>query len=567
MATPIQYNAYGSEYATDQASIDRQRQLAQALQTQSMQPLGQDAIGGVAIRRSPLEGLAQLGKAYAGSKVSERADAKEKELAKTYAQGLADTLKAAQADPGNAEQYYMQHPLTQPLGISLAEKKAQQGQWAALLGAGGPSVSPAGAAAGAQPVAPLGQAAGSQAPAASNLLQESGITRQEATAALLADPSGKLLSEKILAARAEANKPVVNRGYGVGRMINGQYVPDQASLEQALALERGKAGIVDVQKGAEFYDKTGHDLPGFAQGKPAQGAMPPQGMPQQGQPPVNPQLAGLPPQMAAAIQADMARTGTQNANFRIGPTDAPAGTPIAPQNIQQGQIGQAPMQAPVAPPVAAATPGISPTQQREVTTAEERSLAEHRGQTLASQEEKIQHDADSAIQKIAQNNKMVELIPSITTGGLAKQITTLRGIGQSLGINIGDPSSNQEFEKFAIKGALEGAKQIYGARLTNQDVMSQIASNPGSSMAEKALYQLIKYDNIQQQRNIDKRQAYFQYQGPKNQFGQWFDQTHPFMGIAAPGAGQTAAQSAPALEAPKTNPAVKRYNPATGKIE
>ena len=70
MATsPITFGAYGNDYSADQATIDRQRKLADALQAQSMQPLGQEAIGGVAIRRSPLEGLAQLGKAYAGTKL------------------------------------------------------------------------------------------------------------------------------------------------------------------------------------------------------------------------------------------------------------------------------------------------------------------------------------------------------------------------------------------------------------------------------------------------------------------------------------------------------------------
>lgn len=39
------------------------------------------------------------------------------------------------------------------------------------------------------------------------------------------------------------NPLIINRGFGVGRMVNGQYVPDQASLEQALALERGKQQI------------------------------------------------------------------------------------------------------------------------------------------------------------------------------------------------------------------------------------------------------------------------------------------------------------------------------------
>jgi hypothetical protein len=36
----------------------------------------------------------------------------------------------------------------------------------------------------------------------------------------------------------EANRGIVNRGFGVGRMVNGQYIPDPASLEQAIELKR-----------------------------------------------------------------------------------------------------------------------------------------------------------------------------------------------------------------------------------------------------------------------------------------------------------------------------------------
>lgn len=74
-------------------------------------------------------------------------------------------------------------------------------------------------------------------------LAGTGISEDDARLSLMADPTGKLLSEKILAARGESIKPVINRGFGIGTMVNGKYVPDQASLEQALALERGKQNI------------------------------------------------------------------------------------------------------------------------------------------------------------------------------------------------------------------------------------------------------------------------------------------------------------------------------------
>jgi hypothetical protein len=184
----------------------------------------------------------------------------------------------------------------------------------------------------------------------------------------------------------------------------------------------------------------------------------------------------------------------------------------------------------------------------------EKAMGQEQGKLLAEKESKINDDAASAVNKIAQNNKLVSLIPEITTGPLAKQITAIKNLTSSLGVNIGDPAPNQEFEKYAIKGALEGAKQIYGARLTNQDVMSQIASNPGSSMTEKALYQLIKYDNEIQQRLLDKQKSYYEYTGPKEQFEMHFNRNFPLAGVTAPVAGQTAAQSAPGLPTPTYAP-------------
>jgi hypothetical protein len=178
-------------------------------------------------------------------------------------------------------------------------------------------------------------------------------------------------------------------------------------------------------------------------------------------------------------------------------------------------------------------------------TTSGKKYQEEQGAAAGEQEKKINSDAAAAFQKIAQNNKMIELLPQITTGPLAKQVTTAKQLSQSIGIDFGDPASNQEFEKFAIKGALEGAKQIYGARLTNQDVMSQIASNPGTSMSEKAMYQLLKYDNIVQQRHLDMQKAYFTDEGPKQTFEMRFNQENPFMGITAPKVGESAATSAP----------------------
>ena len=86
--------------------------------------------------------------------------------------------------------------------------------------------------------------------------------------------------------------------------------------------------------------------------------------------------------------------------------------------------------------------------------------------------------------------------------------------------------------------------------------MSQIASNPGSTMADKALYQLLQYDTQIQQHLLDKQQAYYNYQGPnKARFEMDFNRDNPLMGVGAPKPGQTAQQSAPAAAIPTFAPA------------
>lgn len=58
-----------------------------------------------------------------------------------------------------------------------------------------------------------------------------------------ADPSGKSYMEQLAKDYMEGQKPVINRGYGVGTMRNGRYVPDPSSTDQALGMESGKEDV------------------------------------------------------------------------------------------------------------------------------------------------------------------------------------------------------------------------------------------------------------------------------------------------------------------------------------
>ena len=229
MATaPITYGAYGNDYAADQGTIDRQRKLADMLQQQSMQPLGQEAIGGVAIRRSPLEGLAKMAQAYAGQRVSESATESEKALSRKYAQSLADTLKAAQENPAQAGEILAQHPATQALGMTQLQTELANKRRAAVLAEalGGKKAPPVtvesptnvggdsmtGAGPGAGPQAPA-QIPG-QAPSTNPLGIPDNIVKLTSSG----DPALEAIGKMMFSQYQEENKPLIDRGFGIKKL-------------------------------------------------------------------------------------------------------------------------------------------------------------------------------------------------------------------------------------------------------------------------------------------------------------------------------------------------------------
>lgn len=90
----------------DQQAVDQQRQLAQLLMTQGLSPMGgTESVGGVAIRRSPMEGAAKLAQILSGQSINQQANLATQGLGQrqTQAMLLAQQLLNANA-PGAAPQ-------------------------------------------------------------------------------------------------------------------------------------------------------------------------------------------------------------------------------------------------------------------------------------------------------------------------------------------------------------------------------------------------------------------------------------------------------------------------------
>lgn len=97
-----------TDYTIEAEQIARQRKMAEALQSQSLQPIGDtQMVGGWAVPNSPMQGLAKMFQAYSGRKGMETADEKQKALAdKVRGQGAIDVqafMAALNGRPASSE--------------------------------------------------------------------------------------------------------------------------------------------------------------------------------------------------------------------------------------------------------------------------------------------------------------------------------------------------------------------------------------------------------------------------------------------------------------------------------
>jgi len=118
-------------YSLEAQKIARHRAIADALIKQSQEPLGNtQMVSGVAVPFSPLQGLAKLGEAYAGTKVNQQQDQATQALAdkrkSDIAKAISDYQRATTPRPG------MEATDTNPTGGPAFNPTPQDRQSAAL---------------------------------------------------------------------------------------------------------------------------------------------------------------------------------------------------------------------------------------------------------------------------------------------------------------------------------------------------------------------------------------------------------------------------------------------------
>lgn len=471
-----------SDYASDQAAIDRRRQMAQALQQQSQTPIESQTAGGWVLPTSPFQGLAKMLQSYTGAKGQSDADTKQRELGQRYQSDLARTLmdaSGAQAtpasqippDPQEAQQsadygspqvgpatkpaesrnqamarILMQHPATQQMGTVQMGKDIEaqnRSQMLASIMGGGQG--------GTQQV-------GNQTPGSQPNNAFAGMPPQVTALMTSGDPELVKLGTTLM----EANKGIAQRpGAPVVNPYTGAVIAQPTpSVPAGVGLQVGPGGpqaypvpgaqgamgsLAASQAGATEAGKAPYELGTYnTQGAPtmmtreqAIQAATGQRMPQPGQPQQQqPMPQGLPPNVpredAPAFQyvQDQARRGR---------TASAYGNSSAPQQA-----------------------GLRLQDQGE--SASQQHAGAEVGKFFGDTYAQLQRGAMDASGKLTRLTRMESLLKDVETGKLTPAGTNIAAYAKSVGIDI-DPNldNKQAAEALTNEIALQARNPSGGA--------------------------------------------------------------------------------------------------------
>jgi hypothetical protein len=173
--------------------------------------------------------------------------------------------------------------------------------------------------------------------------------------------------------------------------------------------------------------------------------------------------------------------------------------------------------------------------------------------------EKFGNEADLADQKMQYNAQAMKYLAGAETGPSSNWLTEHRanlkewGVPDSLIPGSGTVTDTMELNKNLKQSALQGARSIFGSRMTQMEVKLQHDElSPSTSMTKDAIASLIQQDNIKagyaKQRANDYGQ-YVQSGGDPMQFERYYASKRPLTRFAAqyttPSAALTRLQQRP----------------------
>lgn len=491
--------------AVDQAALERRMAIAQALRQQAMQPVDTQGrqIGGMGYKISPWEGIAKVVQGVQANRADTENDQARLELNQRMVAALQSQLGGStpsapagpqMSTPGNP-QTAVPPPQGQPQGGGFAGGIPGLMRGALINDIGGPAMGAAYAkqfepteltrtisAAGMDPNSPEGQAA-----ARAGVLKATNVPLQSFRPGGYAyDPSTKRME----------NLPQTAPGFA---SVQDSTSPTGFKTVQQPGGVESLAASAGATEGAKEAAKAPFEIHmvKLADGREI---------------PVSTQ------QLVAGLR------GGSSPNAA-----APASSGVASLTVTQPSTNAAPTDPWVTVPKRATPTGMGQTTFDQAMQGEQ---AKDAGELA----KKFGGEASIANQRMALNNQALSLVDQADTGPGATQIADIKNLltsrfGVSEDAFQNTPTSTQVLNKDLLNAATQKAKQIYGARMTQSEVMLQIHEGaPNVDFTKGAIKFLLNTDNkgaqysIQQANDLGK---YVQMGGDPQQFEGWYAKSFP----------------------------------------
>lgn len=558
------------DWQAQQADIERRRAMAQAMQEQGMQPDGAtQSINGVAIPNSWTQGLAKALKVGLGGWQQKQLTDEQKRLYRdqqdTYAQAGSDLMRQVtpraataaqpgmidevgginapeqgaqpayspdQGDHGKAYMSYLtktgRNDLAAPFALQNAQRQIMMSQ---MLRPDSPASTALADGAAQGSVGPTNENAAAMTANVAAGPTMGGIPQALAARLMAADQTGKLLAESQAGLFKQQQAPINVRQGGTVYMpgrgpifsapqngIQTNYGPNGPNAAPVPGYIPAMQGITGAQEAAKLPYET---VP-VMQASGATVQLPKAQIPGIGQPPGAMPPAGAP--MPAPPSGAMPNSAL--------PTDASGALTGIPDNeVQKAQAAGVTVKS----DPWATMPKMAQPQGMGQSTFQ-RSIAEGAGKAASDLSKKYGDAANTANQRMATNNQALEMVDRADTGPLAAKIGDVKNwLTSRFGVPESDfentPSATQALQKDLVNAATQRAKQQFGSRITQSEVMLMLTRGaPNVDMTKAAIKYLVGTDNAQAQYSIKQANdlgEYLNRGGDPMRFEGWYSQAFP----------------------------------------
>ena len=542
-----------SDYITTQ----RQQMLANALMANSMAPIEApttQAVKGIYVqpRIGAGQAVSKIAEALMGKSAANKAlqsqIALQTTLNKAYAPGgqvVAQGTPLQQAPAGtgsNAEgdDQGVQPAIARAPGASLAQTVQQTQPTRTPVNPRNPQGLPAEAVRQLAMTNPAEYAKYIQGPEWAQQARAAGLDPATAARALLEKATtiqsrpGETVTNGVTGQTSMAGDP--SKGVTYTRNADGSY--SAVPIANDAEIQAARAGLTTAEQQAntphELQMGGGRTSVGYAPTPPAlRGQAPPQAA-----------LAGPGPAPPSAAPAGGPAPGAA-APGAAPPTlpgqARPPGPPAVPPQVSPRPPAPAPAQGLWSTMPKAQVPPVTPNMGSDAGTLQDLKNASDKKAALATEYGQQSALAD---QQLDLNRRALTALPNAEVGPMSEWLTTNRQrlIEAYPALAKVIPSSGTvtptlELNKELLNSALQGARTIYGNRMTQNEVKLQTEEmSPSSHMTADAIRSLVAQGNVQAQYTKQRAQDFGTYTakgGDPMQFETWYAQQRPLSEYAA----------------------------------